>query len=308
MNALLFLGLLGLFASATIQPLLAAESASVPPTNAVAIPLEFHRGHMMIRARANDSEPLLFMLDSGFAITMISPEQATALGLKRVGKISIVGVAGEEPAETFEGLNIDFGGGLTYTPRRVAALASHSRRYLRRDGVLGAGFYRQFVLEVDHSAKSLVLRDPRTFEYTGSGEIVPLTFRKSTPVVRASILFSNQPPVSGEFEIDTGCDGGLCLGHDFVQENALEEKVGSGDRSSRQGVGGGTRTRVVRLPRLQLGKLIVERPTANFFEQGSPADDGLAGHIGMEILRQFRIIFDYSHKRMIFERYEAKAK
>src|SRR6266850_8296895 len=162
MNALLFLGLLGLFASATIQPLLAAESASVPPTNAVAIPLEFHRGHMMIRARANDSEPLLFMLDSGFAITMISPEQATALGLKRVGKISIVGVAGEEPAETFEGLNIDFGGGLTYSPRRVASLASHSRRYLRRDGVLGAGFYRQFVLEVDHSAKSLVLRDPRT--------------------------------------------------------------------------------------------------------------------------------------------------
>src|SRR5258705_8007903 len=279
MKALLTLGLLGLIGHAMTRLLPAAEPGSARPTNSVTIPLEFHRGHMMIRARANDAEPLLFMLDSGFAITMISPEQAAALSLKRVGKISIVGVAGEEPAETFEGLNIDFGSGLTYSPRRVASLASHSRRYLRRDGVLGAGFYRQFVLEVDHSAKSLVLHDPRSFEYSGSGEIVPLTFRKSTPVVRASILFSNQPPVSGEFEIDTGCDGGLCLGHDFVQENALEEKVGSGDRSSRQGVGGGTRTRVVRLPKLQLGKLIVERPTANFFEQGSPADDGLAGHI-----------------------------
>jgi hypothetical protein len=29
----------------------------------------------------------------------------------------------------------------------------------------------------------------------------------------------------------------------------------------------------------------------------------LAGHIGMEILRQFRVIFDYTRKQMILERY-----
>jgi hypothetical protein len=308
MKPLVYLGLLGIAVNALIGPIAAGEPDQPTATNFVKIPIEFHRGHIMLRARANDADPLLFMLDSGFAITMISPEQAAALSLKRVGKISIVGVAGEEPAETFEGLTIDLGGGLKYTPRRVASLASHSRRYLRRDGVLGAGFYRQFVLEFDHADKSLILHAPKTFEYSGSGEIIPLTFRKSTPVVRASILFSNLPPVTGEFEIDTGCDGGLCLGHDFVQQNGLEEKVGTGNRSAREGVGGGTRTRVVRLPQLQLGKVVVQHPTANFFEQGSPADDGLAGHIGMEVLRQFRIIFDYSHKRMIFEPYEPQAK
>jgi len=63
---------------------------------------------------------------------------------------------------------------------------------------------------------------------------------------------------------------------------------------------------VVRLPQLQIGKLIVEKPTADFFEQGSPADEGLAGHIGMEVLRQFRVIYDYSHKQMILEPYESK--
>ncbi len=271
-------------------------------TNSVSIPLEFHRGHMMIRARVNQSEPLLFMVDSGFSITMISPEQAVALALKRAGKITIIGVAGEELADLFEGATLDFGENLTYTPRRLAALESHSRRSVRRDGVLGAGFYRRFVIEVDAAGKSLVLHEPQSFEYSGGGEVVPLEFRKSTPIVRASILYPGQPPIEGEFEIDTGCDGGCCLAHDFVQQHRLDEKTAGGDTRRAEGVGGGTRTRVVRLPKLQIGKLVVERPTADFFEKGSPVDEGLAGHIGMEILRQFRVIFDYSHKRMILER------
>ena len=171
------------------------------------------------------------------------------------------------------------------------------------DGVLGAGFYRRFVLEVDHRAKSLTLREPADFRYSGSGEIVPLRFPRSTPVIRASILLSNQPPIEAEFAIDTGCDGGLCLGHDFVQRHDLEQQSIRSGTSRRNGVGGGTRTQVARLPKLQIGKLIIEKPTANFFEEGSPVDPPLAGHIGMEILRQFRVTFDYSRKQMILESY-----
>lgn len=297
----LWFGLIGLLFGATSRALDAPTPAPSRPTNSVTLPLEVHRGHMMIRARVNQSEPLLFLLDSGFSVTMISPEQAVALALKRAGKITIVGVAGEEPADLFEGATLDLGG-LTYTPRRLAALASHSRRYVRRDGVLGSGFYRRFVVEIDISGKSLVLHEPRTFEYSGPGEVIPLEFRKSTPIVRASILFPGQPPIDGEFEIDTGCDGGCCLAHDFVQQHRLEEKTVGGNARRAEGVGGGAPTRVVRLPKLQIGKLIVEHPTADFFEKGSPVDEGLAGHIGIEILRQFRVIFDYSHKRMILER------
>jgi hypothetical protein len=174
---------------------------------------------------------------------------------------------------------------------------------LKRDGVLGSGFYRRFVVEVDHAAKSMVLHEPDSFEYTGKGEIVPLRFRKNTPIISASILFPEQPPIRAELEIDTGCDGGVCLGRGFIDENQLEQKLPQGERSGRQGVGGGTRTRSVKLPQLQIGKLIVEGPSADLFEKGSPADEGLAGHLGMEILRKFRVIFDYSRKQMILENY-----
>jgi predicted aspartyl protease len=280
-----------------------AESPTEPAsTNSVVVPFEYRRGHIMVRPRVNDSEPLLFMVDSGFAINMISPEQAEALQLRRTGKITIVGVAGEESADLCEGVVFDFGNGFTYRSRRIAALPSHSRRFVRRDGVLGAGFYRQFTIEVDHPSKKLTLHRPETFTYGGTGEIVPLKFRKSTPFISASILIPGQAPIAGEFEIDTGCDGGLCLGHDFVESSGLEEKLSPGKRSARSGVGGDKKTHSVRLPQVQIGKLLVDRPSADLFEDGSPAERGFAGHIGMEVLRQFHLIFDYSRNRLIFER------
>jgi hypothetical protein len=41
--------------------------------------------------------------------------------------------------------------------------------------------------------------------------------------------------------------------------------------------------------------------SANFFAEGSPAGEGLAGHIGLGVLREFKVIFDYSRRRMILE-------
>jgi hypothetical protein len=282
----------------------AAENPAI--TNSVVIPILFQRDHTMVKVKVNQSDPLLFMLDTGYAINMISPEQASALQLKQRGKITIIGVAGEEPADMFEGPTFDFGNGFTYASRRIAALPSQSRQRVRRDGILGAGFYRRFVVEVDHRAKSMTLREPKDFQYNGSTEVVPLRFPKSTPVVRASILIPNQAPIDGEFEIDIGCDGGLCLGHDFVEQNHLRENAVIDGKGGRRGVGGGTRTEVVRLPQLRIGKIMVEKPTANLFEEGSPVDRGLAGHIGLEILKQFRVIFDYSRKQMIVEPYDTK--
>ena len=298
----ILLGLVSLRVASEAPAAEPAQAATLAESNSVVVPAEFRRGRVMVRARVNDSEPLLFLVDSGFTINMISAERAAALGLKKMGKITIEGIAGEERADVFEGVKFDFGGNLTYASRRIASLASQNRGFSRRDGVLGTGFYRQFTIEVDYRARKLVLHRPESFEYKGNGEVVPLQFRRGTATIPASILFPNQTPVAGEFEIDTGCDGALCLAHDFVERTGLEAKIATGERSARTGIGGEKKTREVRLPQLQIGKLIVERPMADLFEQGSPAGEGMAGHIGSDVFRQFRVIFDYPHKRVIFEK------
>ena len=304
---LLFLALIGYGADDKVPAIAPSNSAHIPSTT-VTIPFEFRRGHIVIRSRINESEPLSFMLDSGYSMTMMSAELTDTLKLKRVSQATIVGIAGSEEADVFEGPTFDLAGA-TYSPRRIGAFPSANKgRSRKRDGVLGSGFFRRFVVEIDHRAKTIQLHEPTNYTYAGSGEIIPLRFRRTTPMVTAEIKRPGRPPVSGQFEIDTGCDGGLCLGHKFVEAHQLVETSGQTEDGVRKGVGGDTRTVIGSLPQFQLGQITIDKPQVNFFLEGSPVDDGLAGHIGIEILRPFKVIFDYSRKQLILESYDALPK
>jgi hypothetical protein len=281
----------------------AALAAALAQTNAassfVEIPIKTRNGDLLVEARINHSEPLWFKLDTGFGITMLNPSRVEPLRLERVGKMTIVGIAGEEEAATYRGAVFDFGG-LSYEPRRVAVLPSEAgRRWRKRDGILGAGFFRRFVVEIDADKERVRLFEPGPFTYTGSGEILPLEFKQDTPIVEATLVPPGADPIQGRFEIDTGCDDCVCLGHDFVAAHRLLESRNASD--TRRGIGGSAEIRPGLLAELRLGKLVVKNPSANFFVEGSPAGDGQAGHIGLGALQRFRMIFDYSRRRLILE-------
>ena len=264
------------------------------------------RDRVMVPATLNGSNGLSFLLDTGYGITMIHPDLAGPLQLRRIGEITIAGIAGDEKAPTFEGAVFDIGG-VKYGPRRVASLGSEGNRRRRRDGILGSGVFRQFVVEIDFAGKQLSLYTPSNFVYAGKGEIVPLRFRRggTTPIINASVPGTNDALVSGEYEIDTGCDSSVCLGHDFIVANHLlaETETRAGGKF---GVGGGAQTRSGHLPRLQIGQMKVEKPDVDFFIEGSPVDKPLAGHIGIGALKHFKVIFDYSRRQMILENPSAR--
>ena len=255
----------------------------------------------MVPARINGSNTISLLLDTGYGVTMLNGRNVDALGLRRTGQISIVGIAGEEPAGMFEGPALDFGG-MPWKPRRVAAFpADQQGRARRGDGILGSGFFRRFVVAINPRGKTITLHEPDGFNYSGPGEILPLTFKGSTPIVEATVRLPDLSEVKVQFEIDTGCDDALCLGKHFVAAHQLAP-TNNASNGSRFGVGGSTLTHTGRLPGLQLGKFAVENLAANFFLEGSPVDPPLAGHIGWELLRKYKVTFDYSRKRMVLER------
>jgi predicted aspartyl protease len=273
-----------------------------PPVAPAAATLSInrHSSRVWLPVRLNGSGPYSFLLDSGFDLTMIHPELADTLGLKSAGGVWILGIAGRERATYYRGARFDLNG-LAYSPRRVAALPSDRNRRRKRDGILGSSFFRRFVVVVDSEAGQVRLCEPDQFHYTGEGQVIPLQFADDTPVIEAAVASANHAAVQARFEIDTGCDGGLCLGRDFLDANAWLLPDGKGRRSGRSGVGGGAATMDGHIPRLQMGSLRVEDPSAHFFVKGSPAGPGRAGHIGWEALRGFKVIFDYSKSRLILE-------
>jgi predicted aspartyl protease len=281
-----------------VTALFAFTARAADSNVAVTIPITQRHGQIIVPARVNGSDLLSFMLDTGFTTTMLQREIAEKIGLKPVGEITVEGIAGEERSPTYEGAVFDVGGA-RFSPRRVGAMPATRRQ---RDGILGSGLFRQYVLCVDVAAKTLAIINPTNFNYTGRGEIVPIRFprRATTPVVDALIQLTNGATVQAVLEIDTGCDSGVCLGSEFTRTNHLVD-VGPTHSGTKVGVGGGTTTRRGYLPALQLGKLKINRPETDFFLEGSPAGYGRAGHIGMDVLKHFRIYFDYSRNRMMLE-------
>jgi predicted aspartyl protease len=271
------------------------------PVALAEVPLKSRNGDLMVETRINGSEPLLFKLDSGFGVTTIHPNRVESLNLEPVGHMTIIGIAGEEQADTYAKAVFDFGGA-SYAPRRIASLPSEARRrWRKRDGILGEGFFRRFVVEIDVAKQRLRLFEPKTFDYQGLGEILPISFKKDTPIIDATITPPGHAAIQGRFEIDTGCDGELCIGHEFVAANHLLDYGNAGQNDTRRGVGGGAEIRVGSLSELRMGKLTVKDPIANFFLEGSPAGEGQAGHIGLGVLERYKMIFDYSRHQLILE-------
>ena len=274
-----------------------AQSGLAQASNTFSVLIKLQQGKVMVPASINDSEPLVFLLDTGFGVTTLQPALAERLDLRRVGSVTIVGIAGEESAPTYAGATFNIGGA-SYSPRRVAALSQSNRR---RDGVLGAGLFRRFVLEIDFEAQMLRLHEPKTFSYRGAGEVISMRFKSGIPVIKAGLPTAQGTKVVAEFEIDTGCDSGLCLGQPFVERHQLLETSDT-QGSAKFGVGGSARTRRGHLPQVRIGDLAVDKPQTDFFLEGSPVDEPLAGHIGMGVLRHFKVIFDYSRQQVILER------
>ncbi len=280
-----------------ISSAVAAENN--PSPNSVVVSYQERRGHIMVPATVNGTNKLSLMLDTGYGMTMVRSDHAEEFSLRRTGRsIRIVGIAGEEQAAMFDGPTFEFAG-LSWKPRRVASFPSANQsRSPRREAVLGSGFFRRFVVEIDPQRKELTLHEPDGFNHTGPGEILPLTFKSSTPIVEAVVRLRGGASIKAQFEIDSGCDSALCIGNHFVEAHQLIPSDSSSD-GDRVGVGGSTSIKSGHLFQLQLGRLTIDKPRANFFLEGSPADAPLAGHIGWELLRDFKVIFDYSRKRMI---------
>src|SRR5687768_7965817 len=153
---MLVVGLIGL--------LLGNAITSAAETNSTTVAMEYRRGQIMVPVRVG-TNTMSFLLDTGYGMTMLRADHAAAMQLRKTGRVTIVGIAGEEPADVFEGPEFQIGE-KSWKSRRVAALPENPARRRRRDGILGSGFFRRFVVEIDPVAKQLTKHEPSTYRYT----------------------------------------------------------------------------------------------------------------------------------------------
>jgi Aspartyl protease/PDZ domain len=286
--------------SSTQRPAAQAKVASIP--------IEVGENYVFIKASVNGSAPLTFILDSGAGSGLILYSKAAqALGLKLQGK-GKGGGAGEGTFDTtsVKGVSLSFPGVEMSNQTFVVFPPSKTSAFDRVvDGVIGYTLFSRYVVELDYQSRNVNLYEPKTYQYSGSGESIPLRILSNVPFVRMKIPIEGRKPLEGDFIVDLGAGRFTSiLNTPLVESNSLLAVAQKTIKEpGAEGVGGEVKLLVGRLPHLQLGSFTLTDPVVHFAQdrKGAFASSEFSGVIGGELLRRFKVIFDYAHKRMILE-------
>ena len=292
---------------AFVQPLdCAFDMRFAHGNSALRIPFKRNNNFILLQGRINDSAPLWFMLDTGASITVVNKDRAAQLGLTLHGDLEI----GTSGASTGFSIVRDASfalSGAEVINQKVGAISLgifEAGLGLPMGGILGFDFISRFVMEIDFDAQTIDLHNPNTYEYKGSGKIIPFTLEGGRPFIQARIALTSGGPLEGRFEVDSGDTKAIYLNAPFVREHQIASP--SPQVTGSKGTSANYMNSLTvngRIDKLVLGPfLITDVPVGfSFSESGFVANPDYAGLLGNAILSRFKVIFDYSHKRLILE-------
>jgi Aspartyl protease/PDZ domain len=271
---------------------LSVGSASAQPAPAViTLALDFTGSTPLLAVRVNGGAPGWFIVDSGASTCVLDDALAKRLRLTPVDTGTATGAGkGTVPSRNYRSEAVSFRAGLArFTCPRVISLDLSGQPAIlgrRIDGVLGTGFLSQHVVELDYETATLRLHPRDGFEYRGPGESLPLTFENHVPHVVARLTVAGVAPAERTLLIDTGSQ-------DAVDDDLLlQSKKPLAEVEGGVGLGQTYRVSFGSFPQVRLGSFELANVPA--VAPGVPL-------IGGEVLRRFRIFFDYARSRMILE-------
>ena len=259
--------------------------------------------HVFVQVRINQSAPLWFVLDSGASDLIINTRVAEAIGLKFTGRGEAFGV-GKGPVDVLvtEEAAVEVGQLCSFRKHLSALALDTFETYFGREvaGVIGYDLFSRFVVEIDYLHSSVTLQKV----YFGAGQTLPISFDGNLPVIDAVIKLPNREAVTGRFVVDTGAHLALALTTPFIERNKLRA---SATRTISDpwspGLSGEAKLLLARAESLKLGTTTLDEPVIAFSQdrEGSLASETFDGVIGGELLRRFKVVFDYAQRRLVLE-------
>ena len=287
------------------RPLAAYSRPTTPPTGAsidggaasVTLPFRLLNNHIYVSVMVNGKGPYTFIVDTG-GHCLISPQLVAELGLKIVGATAMSGAGTKTTASGFTHVDEIALGAVRMRDQLgfAAPIYAPAVEGIRVDGMVGFEMFRRFAVQIDYGQDLLIITDPTRFDPAGTGTAIPFVFYDHLPMVRGSLA-----DLPARFDIDTGSRSEVDITGPFVAANDLRARFSKGVSAvTGWGMGGPSRSYVVRLPSLTLGGVQVSSPVAGLSEDkgGSINDPNYEGNIGGGLLKRFVVTFDYAHQMM----------
>jgi predicted aspartyl protease len=270
------------------------------------VSLEQVGAHYLVQAKVN-GQPLRLMLDTGAEVSLITPKAARQAGFEGLEECGMSGFGGGTMRSGQLGFarRIELGAAVVEnSPAVVAPLPRPFARALDgTGGILGSSFLQHFVSTIDLARSNITLCAADRFTAASQGAAIPMLI-SSSPPRRGFFL----PCIEGEidgvkavFVLDTGMDASVQLRPGFVVKHAYGQspvKKSAPLHRRMAGIGGNTRSQVVRGRTLVLGGLTVPGPLVEM-----PVKDDCVGMdcdavLGLNVWKRFEVTLDYPDRRV----------
>ena len=276
-----------------IAPLLAILFLSAlpglqPACAATEIPFTFRAGMIWLKARvAGQSAPLNFLLDSGAGRSVLHLGTAQRLGMKLGARETVQGVDGRCAAFRVESFAATVAASVP-APREMIALDLSSVSAgcgARIDGLLGADFFRERIVQIDFAAQKIRLLNRNELP-ASSAQVLPLVSRNDAFCVRVSVD-QNAPQW---MRLDTGCSSAL----EWVVTETKSRRATGTSVAAAAGSRAHIHTDVL------LGSEHLSSVKTGVHQR--PIFSGEAGLLGNGLLSQFRVTVDAGKSRLLLDR------
>jgi len=168
-------------------------------------PFEYREGMLWLEVRTPKSvEPLSFLLDSGAGVSVINLSTAQRLGLRLANRIEVQAVGSTTSGYFPQRLSASVAG--VAMPKQYVAVDLDKLSdacHCQVDGLLGADFFHDRIVQIDFASHKVRLLSPGT--PLAAGEILPLRKNRNA--------FLTPLTVNGKekqwMRVDTGCASAL---------------------------------------------------------------------------------------------------
>ncbi len=276
-----------------------AERKSAPLAE---IPIRIDRHKVIVPATVGQSGPLRLILDTGMpddGILLFHADKVDREALDGLAEVRIAGAGRGGAARALRDEDAAFSvGSRTFEGERVTILDSNLYKGFPTDGVIGHSLLGHFAVEVDPDERRMLLYEPTEFSPEAGWESIDIYFKNNRiPWTNVRMSTAGEEAVEVAAYIDSASSEALEL---LAREtNAYRMPETSTRRLAGRGLSGDVYGRAGRVSKLGVGPFVLE----NVGVLVVPAEvrsrqEGADVVIGGDVLRRFRVIYDYAHGKI----------
>jgi len=292
-----------------LKPLDRSKSIYWEGWRKVEVPFQYVNDLIIVDIRLNNSPfPLKFIFDTGAEHTILTKvEVAHLLGMRYTRKFTIMGANIKTEFHAYLVQNVNLKLDKLYSPREAILVLEED--YFRFEelvgveihGILGASFFRQFVLEIDYLNEKITLIKPRHFnKQQKKYKSFDIEIFKNKPYIYADMDMVGDSSQQVKLLVDTGASLPLLIYTDTdssltVPTNSIPGNVGRGLGGFLSGYRG--RIRSLEFSDFQLGNVITSFQDSDSINAKVVLNDR-NGILGNQILSRFEVIIHYWDEKM----------